>query len=241
MVRPSTYQALQDNFPGDWPHIEYLVLDSYFGTGSGSTLGADPSKQYVAASVGLVAIFSRGNVTINSNDTSINPVVSPNWLSDPRDQDIAIAAFRRGRQLFSTNAIKPIVVAEAYPGANITTDEQIWAVIQQSANSVYNSAGTNKMGKVDDEMAVVDSRGVSSLRVIDASIFPFLPPGQPSATVCELSFDLARSIEVVLTFFYRCSGREDSGRCYAQSLSELCTRRHGDESCLVRPHYFLGV
>ena len=218
MVRPSTYQALQDNFPGDWPHIEYLVLDSYFGTGSGSTLGADPSKQYVAASVGLVATFSRGNVSINSNDTSINPVVNPNWLSDPRDQDIAIAAFRRGRQLFSTNAIKPIVVAEAYPGANITTDEQIWDIIQQSANSVYNPAGTNKMGKVDDEMAVVDSRGrvigVSSLRVIDASIFPFLPPGQPSATVCELSFDLARSIEVVLTFFYRCSGREDSGRYY---------------------------
>ena len=38
-------------------------------------------------------------------------------------------------------------------------------------------------------MAVVDSQarvmGVSGLRVVDASAFPFLPPGHPQATVCK--------------------------------------------------------
>ena len=180
---------MQDNFPDDWPHIEYLVLDAYFGAGSDSSITAGSGQQYVAASVGLVATFSRGNVTINSTDTAINPVVDPNWLSDPRDQDIAVAAFRRGRQLFSTKAIRPIVQSEAFPGSNITTDSQILDIVKKSANSVYNAAGTNQMGKVDDPMAVVDSHGrvigVSGLRVVDASIFPFLPPGQPSATVCK--------------------------------------------------------
>lgn len=180
---------MQDSFPNDWPDIEYLVLDSYFGAGSDSSITAGSGQQYVAASVGLVATFSRGNVTINSTDTAVNPIVNPNWLSDPRDQDIAVAAFRRGRQLFSTNAIRPIVQFEAFPGANQTTDSQILDIIKASANSVYNAAGTNQMGKPNDPMAVVDSRGrvigVSSLRVVDASIFPFLPPGQPSATVCE--------------------------------------------------------
>lgn len=191
MLKPTTYQSLQDNFPNDWPDIEYLVLDSYFGTGSDSSIIAGSGRQYVAASVGLVATFSRGNVTINSTDTAINPIVDPNWLSDPRDQDIAIAAFRRGRQLFSTKAIRPIVRSEAFPGLNTTTDSQILEIVKTSANSVYNAAGTNQMGKVDDPMAVVDSRGrvigVSGLRVVDASTFPFLPPGQPSATVCEYS------------------------------------------------------
>ena len=190
-LRNSTSQALQANFPDDWPHIEYLVLDAYFGSGSSST-GKNDGKQYVAASVGLVATFSRGNVSIQSHDTAVNPIISPNWLSDPRDQEMAIIAFRRGRQLFSTRAIQPVVTAEVFPGSNTTTDEEILEIIRSSANSVYNPAGTNKMGKLDDAMAVVDSQGrvigVNNLRVVDASIFPFLPPGQPLANVRECSY-----------------------------------------------------
>ena len=188
MLKASTFEALQEYFPKDWPHIEYLVLDAYFGDGSSST-GENDGRQYVAASVGLVASFSRGNVSIRSADTAVNPVISPNWLSDARDQDMAVAAFRRGRQLFATKAILPVVIAEAFPGLNATTDSEILDIVKSSANSVYDSAGTNKMGRINDIMAVVDSRGrvigVGGLRVIDASIFPFLPPGQPSATVRE--------------------------------------------------------
>lgn len=43
------------------------------------------------------------------------------------------------------------------------------------------------MGKTDDLLAVVDSKarviGVSGLRVVDASAFPFLPPGHPQVTI----------------------------------------------------------
>lgn len=188
-MKNATYQSLQEIFSSDWPDIEYLILDAYFGLGTDSSIVAGGENQCVAASVGLVATFSRGNVSINSTDTAENPLINPNWLSDPRDQDIAIAAFRRGRQLFSTQAMRPIVKMEAFPGQNVTTDAQIWNIIKTSANSVYNAAGTNRMGELDDPEAVVDNRGrvfgVSNLRVIDASAFPFLPPGQPSATVCE--------------------------------------------------------
>jgi choline dehydrogenase-like flavoprotein len=188
MVQDSTLEALNDTFPADWPHLEYLILDAYFGSGNDSSPGASDGKQYVASSVGLVATFSRGNVTVASSDVSDNPVISPNWLLDPRDQDMAVAAFRRGRDLFNTDAMSKIVVEEVYPGTQYTTDEQILDIVLESANSVYNAAGTNKMGAVNDTMAVVDSKGrvigVQNLRVVDASIFPFLPPGQPSATVC---------------------------------------------------------
>ncbi|KAL8753031.1 MAG: hypothetical protein Q9184_005545 [Pyrenodesmia sp. 2 TL-2023] len=189
LLKPSTYQSLRATFPEDWPDIEYLILDAYFGAGTDSSIIAGNGQQYVAASVGLVATFSRGNVTINSTDTAANPVINPNWLSDPRDQDIAIAAFRRGRQLFSAKTLKRIVKAEAFPGTNVTTDAQILDMIRQTTNSVYNAAGTNAMGRPDSPMAVVDSKGrvigVKGLRVVDASIFPFLPPGQPAATVCK--------------------------------------------------------
>lgn len=48
------------------------------------------------------------------------------------------------------------------------------------------------MGRPDDESAVVNTHGcvlggVSGLRIIDASIMPVLPPGQPMSTVCKCS------------------------------------------------------
>lgn len=192
MVSETTYSSLNSTFPADWPNLEFLILDAYFGSGNEtSNTTAVEGRQYVASSVGLVSTFSRGNVSISSPDTSDNPVISPNWLLDPRDQELAVAAFKRGRDLFNTSAIAPVVIEEVYPGAQYQTDEDILQVVLDSANSVYNGAGTNKMGKVDDPMAVVDSTGrvigAQGLRVVDASIFPFLPPGQPSATVCKWS------------------------------------------------------
>lgn len=45
------------------------------------------------------------------------------------------------------------------------------------------------MGKLSDPYAVTDSRarvvGVNNLRVVDASTFPFLPPGHPQSTICK--------------------------------------------------------
>ncbi|PWY88672.1 glucose-methanol-choline oxidoreductase [Aspergillus sclerotioniger CBS 115572] len=195
MLHPETSQALNDSFPSDWPHIEYLVLDEYFATGADSSRGVSNMKQYVAASVGLVATFSRGNVTIASSDAATNPIISPNWLLDPRDQDVALAAFTRARQLFNTSAMQPVVVSEAFPGATYTTRADLLRIIRESANSVYNAVGTNRMGRATDREAVVDSRcrviGVENLRVVDASAFPFLPPGQPSATVYALAEKIA--------------------------------------------------
>lgn len=54
------------------------------------------------------------------------------------------------------------------------------------------------MGKPDDPMAVVDTQcrvmGVQNLRVVDASAFPFLPPGHPQATIYALAEKIADDI-----------------------------------------------
>lgn len=118
--------------------------------------------------------------------------MSPNWLLDPRDQEVAVAAFKRVRQVFVTKAMAPVLIgAEAFPGTNVTTDAQILDIIKQSASTVYHAAATCAMGQTTDPNAVVDSQarviGVTGLRVVDASAFPFLPPGHPQATGCELN------------------------------------------------------
>ena len=109
----------------------------------------------------MVAPFSRGNVTINSSDTAIHPVVNPNWLTDPRDQEVAVAGFRRLRAIFASEATMPVVIgSEVYPGANVTTDQEILKVIQASSSTIHHAAGTNRMGLANDSMAVVDSEGM---------------------------------------------------------------------------------
>ena len=54
------------------------------------------------------------------------------------------------------------------------------------------------MGKPGDKMAVLDSEarvyGTQNLRVVDASSFPFLPPGHPQSTIYALAEKIAEDI-----------------------------------------------
>lgn len=195
----ATRKALDDTYGPDWPDVEYLELDAYFGDQllppPVNTIG----KNFAAFLPGLTAPFSRGNVTIVSNDTSVLPVVSPNWLTDPRDREILIAAFRRARQVWATKSMQGVLTGpEAYPGANVTSDSDLLAAIQRSAQTIWHASATNKMGMPSDSMAVVDSRarviGVQGLRVVDASAFPFLPPGQPQSMVYALAEKISQHI-----------------------------------------------
>ena len=77
---------------------------------------------------------------------------------------------------------------EYFPGANVTTDDEILNLIKGSFNTLNHPTSTCKMGMSNDTGAVVDTHGrvygVQSLRVVDASIFPLLRPGLPQGTVC---------------------------------------------------------
>ena len=80
------------------------------------------------------------------------------------------------------------------PGLNVTTDEDIKKFITATPMTVYHVSYTCKMGKVNDTMAVIDSKarviGVDRLRVVHASSFPFLVPGHPPSTICGLTWSL---------------------------------------------------
>jgi len=98
----------------------------------------------------------------------------PNWFSDPRDQEVGVAGYKRARAVFATNAVKGVVLSpKAYPSANVTTDQDILETLRNSASSVFRGAGINAMGKASDPMTVVDTKFrvfvVQGLRVVDAS------------------------------------------------------------------------
>jgi choline dehydrogenase len=191
----STQQALSA-FPEDWPNFEFLVT-SFPPNMKGVEISA--SAQYASVSIALITPLSRGNVSIASNDTMDPPLINPGWLSNPGDVEVAIQAIKRGRDFFGASAMQPVLVGEELlPGKNITTDAEIAEFVHQYVATVWHASGTCAMGKVDDPMAVVDSNarviGVNSLRVVDASAFPFLPPGHPQATIYALGEKIAADV-----------------------------------------------
>ena len=198
-ISDATRRDLDAAFGGDWPDVEYFSQDAYASTNDDYLLSAPDLRNYSAVAATVVAPFSRGNVTINSANTADHPLVNPAWLTDPRDMEVLIAGFRRVRQLFNTKAVSSGTIgSEVYPGANVTTDAQIEEVIRRSADTVFHPAGTCRMGKAEDEDAVLDSKarvlGVKGLRVVDASSFPALPAGHPQGTVYGLAEKIAHDI-----------------------------------------------
>ncbi|KAM0800964.1 putative GMC oxidoreductase, partial [Usnea florida] len=198
-LSPSTLSALS-TFPADWPELEWLPASAFLGNQEDHQT-ADPQDGYNYASLGtaLITPLSRGNVSINSTSMADPPLINPNWLTDPADIEVAIAALKRQRQMWSVLATYNLTIGdEAYPGLDVQTDAQILDWIRSAVTPIWHAASTCKMGKSNDSMAVIDSQarvfGVRGLRVVDASSFPFLPPGHPQSTVYALAHKIANDI-----------------------------------------------
>lgn len=198
---PSSYRRslskrtrdLLATLPADWPEIEWIT--GGFLNGQGGTTGS--------LSPAILAPFSRGNVTISSAKMTDSPVFDLGWLNDPADAELALAAFKRTRRDgWGGAAIRPIKVGpELTPGPEVATDGQILEYIRKTANQLWHASSTCAMGKNGEERkgAVVDSSGrvlggVSGLRVLDASVFPFALPTHPTATLYALAEKIADGI-----------------------------------------------
>ncbi len=128
---------------------------------------------------------SRGTVTLRSADPLAAPVFRANYLSDPRD----IATLRRSarmlREIFAQPAFDAVRGPEMSPGPDVSSDADMDAWIRRTADTMFHPVGTCRMGRDSDAQAVVDPqlrvRGVSGLRVADASVMPRITSGNTSA------------------------------------------------------------
>ncbi|KAI4862274.1 hypothetical protein F4820DRAFT_430923 [Hypoxylon rubiginosum] len=195
--------AVLSELPDSFPDVEYMSMDAYYGDYACPMFVGGPKDgyNYVTLLVAPMALRSRGTVTIRSADAADLPVVDPNWLTDPVDQELAVAAFKRARQLFATEAVKAVLAdpVEYVPGPAVETDEQILDAIRKTVSMLFHASTTCRMGKVDNPESVVDAGcrviGVSGLRVVDTSSFAMLPSGHPQAMVYALAEKIADDIK----------------------------------------------
>ena len=127
--------------------------------------------------------LSRGRLWIRSADPATPPAIQPNCLAEAQDRTVLVAGLQLARALFHTRALGAHAVAEVLPGAGVQTDAQWLAYGQANAGTAFHASGTCKMGV--DALAVVDPslrvRGLTGLRVVDASVMPQIVSGNTNA------------------------------------------------------------
>ncbi|HUZ39522.1 MAG TPA: choline dehydrogenase [Streptosporangiaceae bacterium] len=146
--------------------------------------------------IGPMYSDSRGTVKITSTDPAVHPALVFNYLSTPTDQREWAEAVRVARDILSQPAFAPYNAGELSPGPAVSTDEQILDWVRRDAETALHPSCTCKMGT--GEGAVVDPatmavHGLDGLRVVDASVMPYVTNGNiyaPVMMTAEKSADL---------------------------------------------------
>lgn len=171
-------------------HVQPLSLDKF----------GDPLHRFPAftASVCNLQPSSRGTVRIASSDSYAPPRIMPNYLSTEADRKTAAAALALARRIVAAPALAKYRPQEFMPGPHYQTEEELAQAAGLIGTTIFHPVGTCRMGRGDDPLAVVDSRlrvrGVGKLRVVDASIMPFITSGNTNSPTIMIAEKAAQDI-----------------------------------------------
>jgi choline dehydrogenase len=182
--------------------------------------GSQPAQKHgYQVHVGPMYSDARGTVKLKSANPREHPALRFNYLSTAQDRREWIEAIRVSRNILNQAAFDPYNGGETSPGPSVETDEQILDWVARDAETALHPSCTCRMGI--DAQSVVDPQtmrvhGVEGLRVVDASVFPFVPNGNiyaPVMMTAEKAADLILAntpLEPMTVEFYRRAERAPS-------------------------------
>jgi choline dehydrogenase len=158
--------------------------------------GSAPQGHGYQVHVGPMYSDARGSVKIVSNDPRVHPALRFNYLSTDQDRREWVEAVRCARNILTQPAFDEFNAGELSPGPSVESDEEILDWVARDAETALHPSCTCRMGV--DELSVVDPqtmrvRGLDGLRVVDASVMPYVTNANlyaPVMMVAEKSADL---------------------------------------------------
>ena len=159
--------------------------------------GTSPVKGHgYQVHVGPMYSDVRGTVKITSKDPKKYPALRFNYLSTPNDRREWVEAIHVARSILGSPAFEPYNAGEVSPGRSVQTDAEVLDWVAKDAETALHPSCTARMGV--DAMSVVDPtsmkvHGVEGLRVVDASVMPYVTNGNiyaPVMMVAEKAADL---------------------------------------------------
>ncbi len=158
----------------------------------------DGASSAVVLIPGLVRPASRGWVRLASSDPLAKPLINPNYLAEEDDVRRLAEGASLACRIAETKAMREWITAPLSAPANRDDVKGLRDFVRANADSYHHQAGSCRMGV--DDLAVVDPRlsvrGVTNLRVADASVMPVVPSGNCHAAIimiAEKCADLIKS------------------------------------------------
>src|SRR5580698_372230 len=168
--------------------------------------------------IGPMYSDSRGSVSIKSADPFVKPALRFNYPSTETDRREWSEAISVARKILTQPAFDEFNAGELSPGPSVSTEEEILAWVARDAETALHPSCTARMGT--GEMAVTDPEtmrvhGLDGLRVVDASVMPYVTNGNiyaPVMMTAEKSADLILGNTPLApepVEFYRHSGQKN--------------------------------
>ncbi len=140
--------------------------------------------------VGPMYSDARGSVKITSTDPRAHPALRFNYLSTDQDRREWVEAIRVARDILAQPAFAPFDAGELSPGPSVGSDEEVLGWVARDGETALHPSCTARMGI--DDLSVTDPltmqvHGVEGLRVVDASVMPYVTNGNIYAPVMMLA------------------------------------------------------
>jgi len=172
-------------------------IQFHLGLGSGIEAGvAKPKNPGVTLNSAYLRPKSRGTVRLASADPMAAPLIDPNYWAETQDREMAIRGLKLAREILMQPAMKRYVQVEMIPGGRVQSDAELFEYACANAKTDHHPVGTCRIGAASDPFSVVTPDlkviGLESLRVIDASVMPFVPScntNAPTIMVAEKGAD----------------------------------------------------
>jgi len=187
-MAPSQLGAFARSDPGQASanleyHVQPLSLERF-----GEALHDFPA---FTASVCNLRPESRGHVRLRSADALVAPAITPNYLGTEEDRRVAAASLKLTRKIVAAPALQQFSPKEIKPGPQHHSEEALAQAASEIGTTIFHPVGTCKMGRVEDPLAVLDSRlrvrGIAGLRVVDAAVMPTITSGNTNSPTIMLA------------------------------------------------------
>ena len=140
---------------------------------------------------------SSGLVRVKSTDPAALPTITPNYGSVDADNALMVNMMRYVRRLAAQPALARYGLKETRPGPQFESDAELREAHRKMGYTNYHAVGTCRMGTDADSALdpTLNVRGVSGVRVVDGSIFPFMPAGNTNGPVIAAAWRAADLIQ----------------------------------------------
>lgn len=176
----------------DYPNLQFHFLPLAVRYDGSSPAGGHGYQVHIGPNTS----DARGTVKIKSRDPRIHPALNFNYLSTKQDRREWVAAIRCARKILNQSALADFNGGELSPGTSVESDDEILKWVAKDAETALHPSCTCKMGV--DSQSVVDPlsmrvHGLQGLRVVDASVMPYVTNGNiyaPVMMIAEKASDL---------------------------------------------------